>query len=154
LPRPPARVVPALPIPEPPRLAPDDACSRARAAADAGDYAAAEETLLETIRTHPTAGQAYHLLGSVHAARGALDQAIEELRRATFLDPQLAAAHLALGQVLARAGRTAEARRHLRSAVRAISAQLDHELVPELGVTAKSARRIAGDALRQLGEPA
>lgn len=165
IPPPPAEPVPPPPVPPAPQavpvvrgapslVVPEDTCGRARAAADAGDYAAAEQALLETIRSHPTAALAYHLLGSVHAARGALDQAIDELQRATFLDPHLAAAQLALGQALARAGRTAEARRHLRGALRAIESQLDHEMVPELGVTAQSARRIAGDALRQLGERA
>jgi chemotaxis protein methyltransferase CheR len=146
-PEPPARPLPALP-----RIAAADACARARAAADLGDYEAAERTLEEAIHSDPTSAHAYYLLGSVHVARGAPAEAIEQLRRALFLAPDLIAAHLALGQALERAGRFQEARRHLRAALRCLGARGPGELIDELGVAAASAARIAEDALARLEE--
>ncbi len=165
---PPAFEPPAPPVPMPratpaiavrptaalPRIAAADACARARSAADLGDYDAAERALEEAIQSDPTSARPYYLLGSVHAARGALREAIEELRRAVFLDPDFVAAHVALGEALARVGRRSEARRHLRAAVRFVSGRAPDELIDELGVTATSICRIAEEALAELGETA
>lgn len=142
------------PTPALPRIAAADACARARSAADLGDYDAAEEALEEAIRSDPTSARPYYLLGSVHAARGELRDSIEELRRAVFLDPDFVAAHVALGEALARVGRRSEARRHLRAAVRFVSGRAPDELIDELGVTATSICRIAEEALAELGETA
>lgn len=57
-------------------------------------------------------------LGSVQAALDRLPEAEQNLRRALELDPNLARAHVSLGDVLLREGREAEATVHLREAER------------------------------------
>jgi tetratricopeptide (TPR) repeat protein len=60
---------------------------------------------------------AHLLLGRVHAARGELEPAEASLRRAVDAGPSLAEAHLELGALLYRQGRTDEARRAWEEAV-------------------------------------
>ena len=83
---------------------------------------------------------AHQGLGSARAVRGDLGGAIEELRAALELAPELAEAHAELGGMYAEVGRLQEALDELREAVR---------LAPEMG----QARFNLGTLLLHLGRP-
>ena len=74
-------------------------------------------------REHPEPGTVHYRVALALQARGDLAYAEAAVRRALAIDPKQPEAHATLGQLLARAGRTGEARRHmLRAATGGASA--------------------------------
>jgi Flp pilus assembly protein TadD len=64
-------------------------------------------------REHPEPGTVHYRVALALQAHGDLAAAEAEVRRALHIDPQQPEAHATLGQLLARAGRTGEARHHM-----------------------------------------
>ena len=74
-------------------------------------------------REHPEPGTVHYRVALALQAHGDLASAEAEVRRALSIDPKQPEAHAVLGQLLARAGRTGEARHHmLRAAAGGASA--------------------------------
>ena len=69
--------------------------------------------LREKVRTLPSQPQYAHLLGLAYQEEGDLENAEKYYQRALDIDSDFTAAHLSLGQLYTRAGRSREARRHL-----------------------------------------
>ncbi len=69
--------------------------------------------LREKVLAQPAAPQYAHLLGLAYDEEGDLENAERYFQRALRIDPDFAAAHLSLGRLYTRTGRTREARRHL-----------------------------------------
>jgi Flp pilus assembly protein TadD len=68
-------------------------------------------------REHPEPGTVHYRVALALQAQGDLTAAETEVRRALTIDPAQPEAHATLGQLLARAGRTGEARHHMLRAV-------------------------------------
>jgi Flp pilus assembly protein TadD len=64
-------------------------------------------------REHPEPGTVHYRVALALQAHGDLAAAEAEVRRALAIDPKQPEAHATLGQLLARAGRTGEARHHM-----------------------------------------
>jgi len=117
-------------------------------------------------REHPEPGTVHYRVALALQAHGDLPAAETEVRRALTVDPAQPEAHATLGQLLAQAGRTGEARHHmLRAATGGASAAsaarwiLDDaiggpETASAVFATAEVARTAAVDAstLRELGQ--
>ena len=80
------------------------------------DYATAEKLLITLTTKNPSDGQALYNLGSVQDALDKTTEAEASYRRATTASPNLLEPHLALGLLLARSGKTAEAHTELAAA--------------------------------------
>jgi chemotaxis protein methyltransferase CheR len=125
---------PPLPPAAPPRGRPEERCAlparpeppRAAPQAVAGDPAA-----LEFVR-----------LAYAAEVRGDLEGAIDGLRRALYLEPDLALAHASLVPLYRRAGMAADAERARRNALRALEGVDDRAALPGAGAfTAGALRR-------------
>ncbi|RKG93375.1 CheR family methyltransferase [Corallococcus terminator] len=118
LPLPPAPVTPA-------RVgAPNGLLTRALAAAQAGNYEEAEALAREAART--MSPEAYLLLAMVAEARGDLLAAVEAVRKALYLEPQLALGHATLVSLYSRLDQREDAERARQNALRALDG-LDDE---------------------------
>ena len=91
--------------------------------AGSGDYAQAAYHFEKAIASNPAYVAAHHSYGLILALLHSPEKAVAELEEAARLDPKsaeirgdLAEAHLALGMLLLRDGRSAEAQVHLRKA--------------------------------------
>jgi tetratricopeptide (TPR) repeat protein len=89
----------------------------ALAAIDLGELEVAEAHYRDSLAIKPQPA-IYNDLGFVLERQGLSEEATEAYREAVRLDPKSATAHYNLGSSLARAGRFAEAERHLRSALK------------------------------------
>ncbi len=69
--------------------------------------------LREKVSAHPQEPRYAHLLGLAYGEGGDEENAERYFQRALRIDPDFAAAHLSLGRLYTRRGRSAEARRHL-----------------------------------------
>ncbi|MDP8235584.1 MAG: tetratricopeptide repeat protein [Candidatus Erginobacter occultus] len=69
--------------------------------------------LREKVASHPLRPEYSHLLGLAYEEKGEAENAERYFRGALRIDPDFTAAHLSLGRLYTRLGRTAEARRHL-----------------------------------------
>jgi tetratricopeptide (TPR) repeat protein len=100
------------------RLAPNEAQYQYRlglALNETGDLPGATDALKEAVRLDPDLGPAWYNLGLAFAGAGQTEQAIDALLRAESLDNTASArAPYALAKVLARVGRTEEARGAVR----------------------------------------
>lgn len=77
------------PEPEPlPAIADQSPLSRARVLADAGNLSHAEQLCRQHLAAHPKSADAYHLLGLLREASGAVDEAASLYRKALYLDPK------------------------------------------------------------------
>jgi spermidine synthase len=101
--------------------------ARIRAAADNGRRVAGSAYLGAAV---PEAAGVHNDLGIAYAARGLLDEAIAEFRRALELDPDSAETHWHLGAALAERGALDEAEAHLRTSVQRDPTNVDakHDL--------------------------
>jgi tetratricopeptide (TPR) repeat protein/GTP-binding protein EngB required for normal cell division len=99
--------------------------ARARALAAEGDFTGAERLLEQLTDRSPDVAEAFLALGELHAAHGALEEAIPPLGRAVDLEPGRAEAWCALGEALGRLGRAEPARDALH---RALSLAIDPTL--------------------------
>jgi Flp pilus assembly protein TadD/GTP-binding protein EngB required for normal cell division len=93
------------------------ALAHALATAERGRLEDAEQQLAELAARHPKLGAVHYHLGRLRARRGALEEAVASLGRAVDLDRDVAEAWQALGEALARLGRTEPARDALRHAL-------------------------------------
>ncbi len=127
------------PPPAPPRPAPapaepaaaatpstdrDDLLRQALAAAQEGRFDKAEELAREAARK--LAPEAYLLLAMVDEARGNLNGAVDLVRKALYLDPQMALGHATLVTLYTRLNRREDAERARQNALRALDG-LDDE---------------------------
>lgn len=116
---------------------PDEQIRAARRCAGEGrlDEAAAWcQKALEAERLNPVL---HFLLGNIRQEQGQIEAAAQSFAGATFLDPEFALAHFALGNLCRARGRHAQARRHLDNALRLLAAYPHDAFVPEAeGLTA------------------
>ncbi|MCY1045455.1 protein-glutamate O-methyltransferase CheR [Corallococcus sp. bb12-1] len=98
--------------------------TRALAAAQAGNYEEAEALAREAART--MSPEAYLLLAMVAEARGDLLAAVEAVRKALYLEPQLALGHATLVSLYSRLDQREDAERARQNALRALDG-LDDE---------------------------
>ncbi|MBN1210642.1 MAG: chemotaxis protein CheR [Myxococcaceae bacterium] len=123
---------PITPAPIPPSPAPaaadstarDDVLRQALAAAQEGNFDKAEELAREAARK--LAPEAYLLLAMVAEARGNLNGAVDLVRKALYLDPQMALGHATLVTLYTRLNRREDAERARQNALRALDG-LDDE---------------------------
>ncbi len=122
-----AQAAPPPPPPQPPAGPPvPDALERAWAAARTGQYELAEEFARQAARE--LSPEAYLLLAMVAEGRGDVQGAVAALRKALYLEPQLAIGHAMLVALYGRLGQPEEAERARRNALRALEG-LDDEHV-------------------------
>ncbi|MHA7632357.1 CheR family methyltransferase [Corallococcus sp. M7] len=128
------RATPRTPAPETPRAqaatpaarAAQDAglLTRALEAAHAGQFEEAEALAREAARA--LSPEAYLLLAMVAESRNDLDAAVEAVRKALYLEPQLALGHATLVALYSRLDRREDAERARQNALRALDG-LDDE---------------------------
>ncbi len=82
------------------------------------DYAGARALLLPYVSAHPTDARALYDLGYAEDASGNASEAEGSYRKAVDVNPTQFEAHAALGRLLARAGKTADAAKELETAAR------------------------------------
>ena len=82
------------------------------------------------VRDRPLDAGAYTWLGMLDLEAGATEQAIENLRRATFLSPDDALAQFSLARAYARLGQHSRARTALMHARRLLASMPDDQTVP------------------------
>ncbi|MBI3726178.1 hypothetical protein HY251_19790 [bacterium] len=121
--------------PEAPRLEPEGAGAEAtilriRALADGGRIPEALEPASAAARRFPLSAEVHYLNAVLLAEAGRDREAADALRRALYVDRQLAVAALALGLTLRRLGDLAGAGRALRNARALLAGRPPDELVP------------------------
>ncbi|MDY7225185.1 CheR family methyltransferase [Hyalangium rubrum] len=131
---------PGSPAPPPAALTPDDALRQALAAAREGKYDHAELMAKEAARK--LVPEAYLLLAMVAEARGDLNGAVDAVRKALYLDPQMALGHATLMTLYTRLNRREDADRARQNALRALDGlDDDHPLRGVETVTAGGLRQ-------------
>jgi len=126
-----------------------------RALANRGDLAAADRACIAGLERRPMSAELLYIHGVLLGEAGRHRDAVAALRRALYLDRELAVAHLALGAELVRIGDGTAARRAFRSAVRCLV-----EIPPEMPVPASDGEpagrliEMARAQLELLGEAA
>ncbi|WP_224245801.1 CheR family methyltransferase [Hyalangium gracile] len=124
-PAPPARAPEPPPAPSPtPSTGGDDVLRQALVAAREGKFDKAEELAREAARK--LSPEAYLLLAMVAEAKGNLNGAVDLVRKALYLDPQMALGHATLVTLYTRLNRREEAERARQNALRALDG-LDDE---------------------------
>ncbi|WNG49019.1 chemotaxis protein CheR [Archangium minus] len=103
-----------------------DMVEQARSAARAGQFDLAEE--LARLAARELSPEAYLLLAMVSEGRGDVQGAVAAVRKALYLEPQLAIGHAMLVALYGRLGQPEEAERARRNALRALEG-LDDEHV-------------------------
>ncbi|ATB27104.1 CheR family methyltransferase [Melittangium boletus] len=116
---------PALPV-ETNTLSVRDMLERARAAASLGQFDQAEA--LARLAARELSPEAYLLLAMVAEWRGDVAGAVGSVRKALYLEPQLAVGHAMLVALYGHLGQPEEAERARRNALRALEG-LDDELI-------------------------
>jgi chemotaxis protein methyltransferase CheR len=135
VPVPPRRIISALPLPMPEPVPPPpvarveapasaDPLARALDAARAGRFEEAEALAREAAKG--LVPEAYLLLAMVAEGRGDLNGAVEAVRKALYLEPQLALGHATLVALYGRLDRREDAERARQNALRALDG-LDDE---------------------------
>jgi len=126
----PATTPPPLPVPPPaqPSAGPSvgETLALARAAARDGHFELAEE--LARLAAKELSPEAYLLLAMVFEGRGDVQGAVDAVRKALYLEPQLAIGHAMLVALYGQLGQPEEAERARRNALRALEG-LDDEQV-------------------------
>jgi tetratricopeptide (TPR) repeat protein len=124
---------------------------RMRATIDSPEVTGAETTLVATGERAKTEVMAFHLDRGRRLFDAQNDrEAIDELRRVLYLSPYLAEAHLLLGRIYLRGGRTGEAIEALKIALWSEETAAAHEVLAEAWLQFKdvaAARREAERAL-------
>jgi chemotaxis protein methyltransferase CheR len=118
------KVMPPAPPPRVEAPPEDDALRQALAAAREGHYDRAEALARDAARK--LVPEAYLLLAMVAEARGALNSAVDCVRKALYLEPQLALGHATLVTLYTRLGHREDAERARQNALRALDG-LDDE---------------------------
>ncbi len=116
---------------------------QAREAGDRGELDRARQLLAEAIALGPARVEPHLVSAMIHLAADDPTAAVEDYRRALYLEPQRAETYLRMGLVLIGLGRRADAIRALRNAIVLAASSQDHI----------ETRKIAGQQLaRLLGE--
>ena len=102
----------------------------ARAYANQGKLDEALEWSHKTILTEKLNPEYHYLHGAILHERGMIEEAAASLRRAVFLDSELAMAHFALGNLARVSGKTKESARHYRTALSILGRLPPEEPVP------------------------
>jgi chemotaxis protein methyltransferase CheR len=148
-----AAPLPAPTTSRPPALEPARAFAAAlesaREAADRGAFDEAREFISAAQSLRPDAAEPYYLLGTTFNALGDWQQAVREFQRAIYLDRDLAAAELGLGQALFTGRQRPEAKRHFRRALRLLEGLPEESIVTAMSMTVSVARRIAASWLEE-----
>ena len=128
--------------------APRSELEQALEAAREGRYDAAER--LAQVAARQLSPEAYLLLGVVAEGRGDLNAAVTAVRKALYLEPQLAMGHAALVSLYGRLKQPSEAERARTNALRALEGLEDDELLRGVeAVTAGGLRRALEPAQRR-----
>jgi chemotaxis protein methyltransferase CheR len=118
----------------PPRVADvDDLLGQARAALSAGRYADAARLAAEASSVAPLRADACYLRGRALVDAGRDPDALVELRKAVYLDPEAGLAHFLLAGVLRRLGDPGAAAREYAAAADTLGAQPSDAEADELG---------------------
>ncbi|XXF81630.1 protein-glutamate O-methyltransferase CheR [Myxococcaceae bacterium GXIMD 01537] len=142
-PPPPPRPAPVVPPPaalpaavlKPPAPGIPEALERALGAARGGDYEQAEALAREAARE--LIPEAYLLLAMVAEGRGSITGAVDAVRKALYLEPQLAVGHAMLVALYDRMERREDSERARQNALRALDGLADEH--PLRGVEAVTA---------------
>jgi chemotaxis protein methyltransferase CheR len=109
----------------------------ARACANTGRLSEAEAWCGRAIAAEKTWAAGYYLMALIRIEQQRPREAISDLHRALYLDPDLVVAHFTLAVVCRRENRTREAARHLRNALLVLGDLGPKEVLPESeGMTA------------------
>ncbi len=139
LPRPPQRSAPVE------AAVPGSLYEQARAAARSGDLAAAER-LAAQVAESELLPEAFLLLAMAAESRSDLQRAIEEVRRALYLEPSLVMGHAMLVALHTKSGAPGEADRARRNALRLLEGVDEESLVRAVEpITAGTLRRALGE---------
>lgn len=99
-----------------------DTLSKARQAADAGDWLRAAQACDAHISGHPLDPAGYFILALVHEHRGEPSMAFDALKRVIYLDRTHALAHFHIGRLHQQAGDRQSARRYFANACDLVAA--------------------------------
>ena len=146
----PSRVLPLVPAVEPvPSTSPDEVLRQARKALSQGRYDLAAQLAADAAVLEPLRAEAFYLRGLalVDAARDA--DALLDLRKAVYLEPEQGFAHFLLAGVLDRLGHGEAAAREYAAAADTLGLQPGDATADELG--GRSVRELA-QLCRQLEE--
>jgi chemotaxis protein methyltransferase CheR len=136
------------------QLEPRDRAARnlaVRALANAGELPGALNECQEALEGDRLDGTFHYLQAHILQEMGRTEEAIRAMQGAIFLEPEFAMAHFALGNLLRQAGRSIEARRHLRRAHQLLSKLPPHARPPEgEALTAARIQQIITASLRAL----
>ena len=105
----------------------------ARVLADLGDLDKAEECCSMALKISKTDPELYHLLAMIYLEQGRQVDAVRELKRSLYLDPDFIASHFTLGSLALDNGRKAEARLHLQNAAALLNRVPEGKDLPQLG---------------------
>lgn len=144
----PTRQAPSLPV------TPEAALVQIQRQIAAGEQRAAQQALDALVQRAPLLEVAHRLQGLLALDAGAYQQAIESLRRATFLNSRDPLAQLGLGRAYQAAGDPARARTALRQARRLLGALPAEQAIPgEDGVSVGQLQQVVTTLLAAVGEP-
>lgn len=129
----PAHRSPARPVPVPEATPATALAEQIRLLGDAGRVAEACRIAGDAAQAHPLDVELRYLAGVVLLEAGRLDEAAEAASSAVYLGPELAAAHLLLGQVEHARGNAERARRSFRNGSRLLAAAPDDAPVALVG---------------------
>jgi chemotaxis protein methyltransferase CheR len=109
----------------------------ARICADQGRLATAQDWIDQAIAADELNATYHHLRATILQEQGASAAALVAFRRALYLDPQLVMPHVAIGHLLTRQGRAAEAARHFAQARALLAGYQPEDVLPDAaGLTA------------------
>jgi chemotaxis protein methyltransferase CheR len=123
-----------------------DEAQRIWALVQSGDRALARVEAGAFARRRPGDAEAHLIVGLLDLDVGAVDTALESLRRATFLDSTNALAHFSLGRAYQRRREPERARAALSHARRLIATLADEVVVPGGGDLTAGDLRLAVEA--------
>jgi chemotaxis protein methyltransferase CheR len=132
---------PAKPKAKPAPPVADQEIAGARAALGQGRYDEAAQLAAEAVAVEPMRAEAFYLRGLALVDLGDDEQALVELRKAVYLDPQMGFAHFLLAGVLDRLGDRAASAREYAAAADTLGLAPGDETAPELG--GRSVRELA-----------
>ena len=142
-PAPPPRIAPLPPLPPPPAPDPTDLLAQARQAADRGDLVSALARATECVEADPISASGWLVLALVQEEMELLQDALDSLRRALYLDSGLPAGHLQMARIQGRRG-DAGVMRSLANFHKSIEGVPSEALLPEgAGMTVGEARHLA-----------
>lgn len=138
--------------PNPPPANAEAALQRARTCANAGDLKRAKELCDAAIAADKLNPAGYYLRAMILEEEGNGEEAIQALKQALYLKPDLVLVHFALGSLTRRQGKQKEAQKHLDNALHLLEAYRPDDLLPQSeNISAGRLARMI-EALRE-GEP-